>query len=118
MRGAGTRRTVEACFGAAEGEVGLDEYEVRSWAGWHRHATLAMRHAYHAVVGEAAVGDGVAPGLAAGLLPPTVPEVRRLLWRLLGAGARPRGRPRLVALAPPAPAARPPLPPATPRRLP
>jgi len=27
----------------------------------------------------------VAPGLAAGLLPPTVPEVRRLLWRLLWA---------------------------------
>ena len=30
VRGAGTRRTVEACFGAAEGEVGLDEHEVRS----------------------------------------------------------------------------------------
>jgi SRSO17 transposase len=22
--------------------VGLDQYEVRSWVGWHRHMTLAM----------------------------------------------------------------------------
>ena len=22
--------------------VGLDQYEVRSWAGWYRHMTLAM----------------------------------------------------------------------------
>ena len=39
---AGTRWTIEACFEAAKGEVGLDEYEVRSWTGWHRHVTLAM----------------------------------------------------------------------------
>src|SRR3954466_12465590 len=38
---AGTRWTIEACFEAAKGEVGLDEYEVRSWTGWHRHVTLA-----------------------------------------------------------------------------
>jgi SRSO17 transposase len=24
------------------GEVGLDEYEVRSWHGWFRHITLSM----------------------------------------------------------------------------
>src|SRR5690349_15293964 len=36
----------------------------------------------------------------------------------LGAPARPRGRPRLVALAPPPPAARPPLPLAASNRLP
>lgn len=22
--------------------MGLDQYEVRSWAGWHRHMTLCM----------------------------------------------------------------------------
>ncbi len=26
----------------AKGEVGMDQYEVRSWAGWYRHITLAM----------------------------------------------------------------------------
>jgi len=33
VRVAGTRWTVEACFEAAKGEVGLDQYEVRSWSG-------------------------------------------------------------------------------------
>jgi SRSO17 transposase len=72
VRVAGTRWTIESCFEAAKGEVGLDEYEVRSWTGWHRHVTLAMlAHAY----------------LAAEPLPLTVPEVRRLVWRLVWARA-------------------------------
>jgi SRSO17 transposase len=41
-RVAGTRWTVEECFAAAKGEVGLDHYEVRSWHGCYRHMTLAM----------------------------------------------------------------------------
>ena len=54
---AGTRWTIESCFEAAKGEVGLDEYEVRSWTGWHRHVTLAMlAHAYLAVLRKAALG--------------------------------------------------------------
>src|SRR4051794_39033533 len=53
---AGSRWTIEACFEAAKGEVGLDEYEVRSWTGWHRHVTLAMlAHAYLAVVRQHAI---------------------------------------------------------------
>jgi SRSO17 transposase len=39
---AGTRWTIEASFEAAKGEVGLDQYEVRTWTAWHRHVTLAM----------------------------------------------------------------------------
>jgi SRSO17 transposase len=47
VRVAGTRWTIEECFEAAKGEVGLDHYEVRSWHGWYRHITLAMlAHAY------------------------------------------------------------------------
>jgi SRSO17 transposase len=38
----GARWTVEQCFEEAKGEVGLDEYEVRSWQGWYRHVTLSM----------------------------------------------------------------------------
>jgi SRSO17 transposase len=38
----GARWTVEQCFEEAKGEVGLDEYEVRSWHGWYRHMKLSM----------------------------------------------------------------------------
>ncbi len=112
VRVAGTRWTIEACFEAAKGEVGLDEYEVRSWTGWHRHITLAMlAHAYLAVVRRAAVGgrSGARPGRGsaaahrAGDPPPA-------LALGLGQPARTRRRPGLVALATPPPAARPPLP--------
>ena len=110
--GGGDRWTIEACFEAAKGEVGLDEYEVRSWTGWHRHVTLAMlAHAYLAVVRAAAVGGtGAArPGRGAAAAD-RARGAPAALGPALGAPARPRGRPRLVALAPPPPAARPPLP--------
>jgi SRSO17 transposase len=38
----GARWTVEQCFEVGKGEVGLDQYEVRSWQGWYRHSTLCM----------------------------------------------------------------------------
>ena len=41
-RVAGRRWLVEECFEAAKQEVGLADYEIRSWRGWHRHVTLAM----------------------------------------------------------------------------
>jgi len=42
VRAAGTRWTIEEVFKLAKGQVGLDQYEVRSWQGWHRHITLAL----------------------------------------------------------------------------
>jgi SRSO17 transposase len=120
VRVAGTRWTIEACFEAAKGEVGLDEYEVRSWTGWHRHVTLAMlAHAYLAAVREAAAGGRATarPGRRAAAAD-RAGGAAAALGPALGAPARPRGRPRLVALAPTPPAARPPLPLATPDRLP
>src|SRR5262249_28330524 len=42
VRVAGRRWSIEACFESAKGEVGLDQYEVRKWASWYRHITLAM----------------------------------------------------------------------------
>jgi SRSO17 transposase len=51
VRVAGMRWTIEECFEAAKGEVGLDQYEVRSWHGWYRHITLSMfAHAYLAAL--------------------------------------------------------------------
>lgn len=47
VQAAGSRWSVEECFESAKGEVGLDEYEVRSYAGWYRHMTLCMvAHAF------------------------------------------------------------------------
>ena len=44
---AGQRWRIEECFEAAKQEVGLADYEVRSWHGWYRHITLAMlAHAF------------------------------------------------------------------------
>lgn len=36
------RHGIEQVFNMGKGEVGLDEYEVRSWVGWHHHMTLSM----------------------------------------------------------------------------
>jgi SRSO17 transposase len=38
----GARWTVEQCLPGGKGEVGLDQYEVRSWQGWYRHISLCM----------------------------------------------------------------------------
>lgn len=46
-RVAGTRWVIEEGFATAKGEVGLDQYEVRRWDGWHRHVTLCLlAHAF------------------------------------------------------------------------
>lgn len=42
VRVAGSRWTIEVALEEAKGEVGMDQYEVRSWAGWYRHVTLVM----------------------------------------------------------------------------
>jgi SRSO17 transposase len=39
---AGSLWTMKGSVEAAKREVGLDDYEVRSWTGWYRHITLAM----------------------------------------------------------------------------
>jgi SRSO17 transposase len=116
VRVAGTRWTVEACFEAAKGEVGLDEYEVRSWTGWHRHITLAMlAHAYLSVLRQAAAAAATGGGEsrsrsqgrphgrpAASHRTRTAPPA---LVSRLAATARSRGRSRVVTLAPTTPAA-------------
>lgn len=42
VRVAGARWAIEDLFELAKGDCGLDEYEVRSWTGWHRHITLSL----------------------------------------------------------------------------
>ena len=38
----GERHRVEEVLQEGKGEVGLGQYEVRSWVGWHHHTTLAL----------------------------------------------------------------------------
>jgi len=42
VRAAGARWTIEDIFKLAKRQAGLDDYEVRSWTGWHRHTILAL----------------------------------------------------------------------------
>lgn len=51
IRIAGSRWRIEDGFKETKSEIGLDEYEVRKWGGWHRHITLCLlAHAYLAVL--------------------------------------------------------------------
>lgn len=109
VRVAGSRWSIESCFEQAKGEVGLGHYEVRSWVGWHRHATLSMFALAHlAAVREAAAAGGCGPGgprrrpaaaHRAGGQAPAVGARRR-------AGAEAQCRPAVVRLATTTPAAR------------
>ena len=38
----GSRWYIEREFETEKGDVGLDEYETRSWAGWHHHIALCL----------------------------------------------------------------------------
>ncbi|MCA1717247.1 MAG: IS701 family transposase [Actinobacteria bacterium] len=95
VRVAGERWRIESCFEAAKGEVGLGHYEVRSWHGWKRHVTLALfAHALLATVAARALRQQTAfrESRAVEPVPLTVPEVRRLLWRLVLARKPPTER--------------------------
>ncbi len=60
---AGTRWTIESGFETAKGEVGLDQYEVRSWSGWYRHMTLALvAHAFLTVARAQGASQGAKKG--------------------------------------------------------
>jgi SRSO17 transposase len=71
VRVAGARWAIEESFETAKGEVGLDQYEVRSWSGWYRHVTLALlAHAYLTVTrARAAIGPLLKKSLASPATP-------------------------------------------------
>ncbi len=56
----GRRWAIEIGFEQAKGEVGLAQYEVRTWTAWYRHITLALlAHGYLEVTrATATAGDG------------------------------------------------------------
>lgn len=61
VRVAGARWPIEECFGSSKNEIGLDNYQVRTWNAWHRHITLAMlAHTFLAVTAHKAKKGGPA----------------------------------------------------------
>jgi hypothetical protein len=59
---------IEASFRRGKGEVGMDEYQVRTWQGWHHHMTLSLLAVWF-LIGETHWGQQVPPAL-------TLPQVR------------------------------------------
>lgn len=82
---------MKECLELAKGECGLDGYEVRSWTGWHLHVTLSLL----ALAGVAVVRSRVpVPRRERGerLIRLSIPEVRKLLLRLIWAAVPPAER--------------------------
>jgi len=42
VRMCGMRRPIETCFETGKQLLGMGEYEMRSWRGWHHHMTLVI----------------------------------------------------------------------------
>jgi len=82
----GARWYIEQDFETGK-DMGLDQYEVRSWPGWYRHVTLVMlAHAFLTTI--CSQDKALAPFTSSPLpvlivAPLTVPEVRHLLGRLI-----------------------------------
>jgi SRSO17 transposase len=83
---AGTRWAVEEGFQAAKSQAGLDHYQVRTWAGWHRHVTLAMLALAFLMAAAAAPAPPADPWHHArhgGPIALTAAEIRRLFNALV-----------------------------------
>lgn len=85
-RAIGARWCIEEEFENAK-DLGLDQYEVRSFAGWFRHVTLVLLvlALLTAICAKERLPSAASESAQASQFPTalTVPEVRRLLGRLL-----------------------------------
>lgn len=100
VRVAGTRWTIESLFEQAKGEVGLDQYEVRSWVGWHRHITLSMLALACLAILRRSAEPGAVGGCGPGKPPPGPAAAHRA--RGQAAAGRPRARTAIQARCRPA----------------
>jgi SRSO17 transposase len=66
---------IEASFKRGKGETGMDEYQVRTWQGWHHHMALTLIAVWF-LIGETHRGQQLTPAL-------TLPQVRYGLCVLL-----------------------------------
>ncbi len=56
------RWPVEDCFLRGKQEVGMDDYEVRGWRGWHHHMTLVMMALWFLVLQKRRLGEKIQHG--------------------------------------------------------
>ena len=66
---------IEMSFQRGKGEAGMDEYQVRTWEGWHHHMTLTLIAVWF-LIEETHRGQQLTPAL-------TLPQVRYGLSLLL-----------------------------------
>ena len=66
---------IEASFQRGKGEAGMDEYQVRTWQGWHHPMALSLMAVWF-LIGETHRGQQLTPAL-------TLPQVRYGLSLLL-----------------------------------
>ncbi len=66
---------IEASFKRGKGEVGMDEYQIRTWQGWHHHIALSLISVWF-LIGETHRGQQLTAAL-------TLPQVRYGLSLLL-----------------------------------
>jgi SRSO17 transposase len=52
----GRRHGVEEALQAGKGEVGLGQYEVWSWVGWHHHMTLSLLALWFVILEQRRLG--------------------------------------------------------------
>lgn len=57
-----SRWPVEDCFLRGKQELGLDDYEVRGWRGWHHHMTLVMLAMWFLVLERRRLGEKIRDG--------------------------------------------------------
>ena len=72
VRLSGMRWPIERCFEEGKQHLGLGDYEVRSWRGWHHHTTLVILAHFFLVRLQRRWGGGKAPAL-------TLPQVQLLV---------------------------------------
>ena len=66
---------LKPAFKRGKGEAGMDEYQVRTWEGWHHHMALSLIAVWF-LIGETHRGQQLTPAL-------TLPQVRYGLSLLL-----------------------------------
>jgi SRSO17 transposase len=102
VRASGMRWPIERCFEEGKQHLGLGDYEVRSWRGWHHHLTLVILAHFFLVRLQCRWGGkgprvDAAPGPPAGQRRPAPAHGRRGLGAgraALLAAPEPRGVPR------------------------
>jgi hypothetical protein len=74
-RGIKAGACIEASFKRGKGEVGMDDYQVRTWEGWDHHMAFSLMAVWF-LIGETHRGQQLTPAL-------TLPQVRYGLSVLL-----------------------------------